>query len=197
MWLLPISIIVFTIVIAIPLSSYMAKVMDGKYRAPGFLQWFEKRLDSGPMDWKQYTIALLVFNVALFVYGYIVLSLQPWMPLNPRGLGMLAPTTIFHTVISFITNTNMQHYSGDVAFSNFSADFLLRSEFLSLGRRRPMRPCCHHPRAAWRFSCRQLLRRYVASGGLLLPPSGVRNLDGLPRAGDADDLSERPDGHDA
>jgi len=129
MWLLPISIIVFTIVIAIPLSSYMAKVMDGKYRAPGFLQWFEKRLDSGPMDWKQYTIALLVFNVALFVYGYVVLMLQPWMPWNPRGLGMLAPTTIFHTVISFITNTNMQHYSGDVAFSNFSQIFFCIANF--------------------------------------------------------------------
>src|SRR5271170_4526107 len=117
MWLLPISIIVFTIAIAVPLSTYLAKVMDGKYRAPGFLQWFEKRLDSGPMNWKQYTAALMIFNVALFAYSYIVLSIQPWMPLNPRGLGMLAPTTIFHSTISFITNTNMQHYSGDVAFS--------------------------------------------------------------------------------
>src|SRR5271170_2997211 len=129
MWLLPISIIVFTIVIAIPLSSYMAKVMDGKYRAPKVLRWFEKRLDSGPQNWKQYTVALLVFNIVLFVYGYIVLSLQPLMPLNPRGLGILEPTTIFHTVISFITNTNMQHYSGDVAFSNFSQIFFCIANF--------------------------------------------------------------------
>jgi potassium-transporting ATPase potassium-binding subunit len=129
MWLLPISIIVFTIAIAVPLSAYMAKVMDGKYRAPGVLQWFEKRLDSGQMNWKQYTAALLVFNVALFVYGYAVLSLQPWLPLNPRGLGMLAPTTIFHSVISFITNTNMQHYSGDVALSIFSQIFFCVANF--------------------------------------------------------------------
>jgi K+-transporting ATPase ATPase A chain len=52
------------------------------------------------------------------------------MPLNPRGLGMLAPTTIFHTVVSFITNTNMQHYSGDVAFSNFSQLFFCIANFL-------------------------------------------------------------------
>jgi potassium-transporting ATPase potassium-binding subunit len=129
MWLLPISIIVFTIVIAVPLSRYMAKIMDGKYRAPGVLRWFEKRLDSGPQNWKQYTVALLVFNAMLFVYGYVVLSLQPRMPLNPRGLGMLAPTTVFHTVISFITNTNMQHYSGDVAFSNFSQIFFCIANF--------------------------------------------------------------------
>jgi K+-transporting ATPase ATPase A chain len=129
MWLLPISIIVFTIIIAIPLSRYMAKIMNGDYKAPLPLRWFEKRLNSGPQNWKQYTVALLVFNVVLFVYGYIVLSLQPLMPLNPRGLGMLAPTTIFHTVLSFITNTNMQHYSGDVAFSNFSQIFFCIANF--------------------------------------------------------------------
>jgi K+-transporting ATPase ATPase A chain len=129
MWLLPTSIIVFTILIAIPVSRYMAKIMDGKYTAPRPLAGFEKRLDSGPQNWKQYTVALLVFNLVLFVYGYIVLMAQPWMPLNPRGLGMLAPTTIFHTVLSFITNTNMQHYSGDVAFSNFSQIFFCIANF--------------------------------------------------------------------
>jgi K+-transporting ATPase ATPase A chain len=129
MWLLPISVIIFTTVIAFPLSRYMAKIMDGKYRAPALLALFEKRFDSGPQNWKQYTVALLVFNIVLFVYGFVVLALQPLMPLNPRGLGALAPTTIFHTVISFITNTNMQHYSGDVAFSNFSQIFFCIANF--------------------------------------------------------------------
>ncbi|MGB6089602.1 MAG: potassium-transporting ATPase subunit KdpA [Candidatus Binataceae bacterium] len=129
MWLLPISIIVFTILLAVPLSRYMAAIMDGHYAPPTALRWFESRLDSGPQTWKQYTIALLVFNIVLFVYGYAVLALQPAMPLNPRGLGSLEPTTIFHTVISFITNTNMQHYSGDVAFSNFSQIFFCVANF--------------------------------------------------------------------
>jgi K+-transporting ATPase ATPase A chain len=107
----------------------MAAIMDGHYAPPTALRWFESRLDSGPQTWKQYTIALLVFNIVLFVYGYAVLALQPAMPLNPRGLGSLEPTTIFHTVISFITNTNMQHYSGDVAFSNFSQIFFCVANF--------------------------------------------------------------------
>jgi potassium-transporting ATPase potassium-binding subunit len=51
------------------------------------------------------------------------LTLQPWMPLNPRGLGALSPSTIFNTVISFSTNTDIQHYSGEVAFSNFTQLF--------------------------------------------------------------------------
>ncbi len=125
MWLLPISMLVFTTLLAIPLSRYLAWIMDGKYHAPGFFRWFEQKLDSGPQDWKQYTAALLIFNTVLFVYGFIVLCLQPIAPLNPRGLGILAPSTIFMTVCSFITNTNLQHYSGDQHLSNFSQIFFI------------------------------------------------------------------------
>ena len=84
MWFLPLSIIVFTIIIAFPLSKYMTRIMEGKYHAPRIFRWVEKRLDTGEQDWKQYTVALLVFNTALFVYGYLILSIQPWMPLNPQ-----------------------------------------------------------------------------------------------------------------
>ena len=92
MWLLPFLIVITAVVLSIPLSRYFAWIMEGRYHAPGLLAWFERRLNSGAQDWKQYTVALLVFNTVLFVYGYIVLSIQPWMPLNPRGLGMLAPS---------------------------------------------------------------------------------------------------------
>jgi len=132
MWTLPLIILVTAIAVSIPLSRYMAWVMDGRYRTPRPLRWFESKVDSGPQDWKQYTVALLVFNAVLFVFGFIVLSLQPLMPLNPLGRGMLAPSTIFNTVISFMTNTNLQHYSGDQHFSNFSQIFfILPNMFLS------------------------------------------------------------------
>ena len=132
MWTLPLIILVTAIAVSIPLSRYMAWVMDGRYRTPRPLRWFESKLDSGPQDWKQYTVALLVFNAVLFVFGFVVLSLQPLMPLNPLGRGMLAPSTIFNTVISFMTNTNLQHYSGDQHFSNFSQIFfILPNMFLS------------------------------------------------------------------
>src|SRR6202453_3689367 len=123
MWLFPISAIAIPALLAIPLSLYLAWIMDGRYRPPKLLKWFEDRVNSGPMNWKQYAVGLLAFNFVLYIFGYIVLSLQPWMPLNPRGLGALAPSTIFNTVISFITNTDIQHYSGDVAFSNFTQLF--------------------------------------------------------------------------
>jgi K+-transporting ATPase ATPase A chain len=129
MWFLPSSIIVFTIMVAFPLSRYMTRIMEGRYDAPRMLRWIEGRLDSGPQDWKQYTAALLVFNTALFIYGYLILSIQPWMPLNPQHRGILSPTTIFHSAVSFMTNTNLQHYSGDQHLSNFSQIFFCIANF--------------------------------------------------------------------
>src|SRR5262249_46239785 len=54
-------------------------------------------------------------------------ALQPWHPafLNPDGKGMLSPTTIFNTACSFLSNTNLQHYSGEVHLSYFSQLFFI------------------------------------------------------------------------
>ncbi len=132
MWTLPVLLIAVTIILSIPLSRYFTWIMEGRYHAPGFLRWFETRLNSGPQNWKQYAVALLVFNIMLFAFGFIMLSLQPLAPLNPLGRGILSPTTIFNTVISFMTNTNLQHYSGDQHLSNFSQIFfILPNMFLS------------------------------------------------------------------
>jgi len=109
--------------LAIPLSAYLAWIMGGHYRASGVLKWCEARVSSGPQNWKQYAVSLLVFNIVLYVFGFVILAIQQWMPLNPRGLGALAPSTILNTVMSFSTNTDIQHYSGDVSFSNFTQIF--------------------------------------------------------------------------
>jgi len=118
--------------VAFPLSRYMAWIMEGKYRPLPVLGWVEKRLDSGPQNWKQYTGSLLIFNIVLFVFGYLVLTLQPWMPLNPDGKGMIFPSTIFQAVTSFMTNTDLQHYSGEQTLSIFSQIFFaIANLFLS------------------------------------------------------------------
>ena len=131
-WFLPVALLAAATLLAIPLSRYFAWILDGKFRPWPALAWVERRLDSGPQDWKQYTLALLVFNVVLFLSGYLVLAVQPWMPLNGDAKGMLFPTTIFHSVISFMTNTNLQHYAGDVHLSNFSQIFFcIYNMFLS------------------------------------------------------------------
>jgi K+-transporting ATPase ATPase A chain len=128
-WLIPALMLIVTTLLAIPLSRFLSWIMNGSYKAPGFFKFFENRLDSGPMNWKQYTAAMLIFNTSLFVFGFAVLTLQPYMPLNDLARGAIAPTTIFHSVISFMTNTDLQHYSGDQVFSNFSQIFFCLSNF--------------------------------------------------------------------
>jgi K+-transporting ATPase ATPase A chain len=68
----------------------------------------------------------------MFVFGFLVLTLQPVLFLNPEHKGMLCPSTIFNTVTSFMTNTNLQDYSGEVHLSYFSqVVFIVWNMFVS------------------------------------------------------------------
>jgi len=131
MWLLPLLIVGATVALSVPMGRYLNWLMDGKYRPAGPLAWIERRLDTGPQTWKQYALALVIFNTLMFAFSYIVLAVQPAMPLNqadfafPNGKGMLSPTTIFNTAASFLTNTNLQHYSGEQHLSYFSQLFCI------------------------------------------------------------------------
>ncbi len=132
MWILPLLIIVTTILLSFPFGRYLAWIMDGRYNAPRWLKWFEERLDTGPQNWKQYTVAVLLFNTMAFVVGFAILQAQALLPLNPDYRGTLSPTTVFNTVTSFMTNTNLQHYSGDQHLSHFSqVGFILWNMFTS------------------------------------------------------------------
>jgi K+-transporting ATPase ATPase A chain len=122
MWFLPLLIVGSTVVLSVPVGFYLAWIIDGRYKPPLWLRAIEERLNTGTQNWKQYTIALLVFNTVMFIVAFVVLALQPYMPLNPdhHDKGPLAPTTIFNTAVSFLTNTNLQHYSGEQHLSYFS-----------------------------------------------------------------------------
>lgn len=72
------------------------------------------------MSWKTYALSFLTTNIVLVAFGYIVLRLQAGLPLNPNGITEMEQTLTFNTVISFITNTNLQHYSGETGLSYFS-----------------------------------------------------------------------------
>jgi K+-transporting ATPase ATPase A chain len=118
-------IFVLTVALAVPLGLFMAGLFDNRFRGLPGLRWVERRIDTGPQNWKQYTVAILLFNVGIFVIAFAVLALQPWLPLNPDDKRMLSPSTIFNTVCSFLSNTNLQHYSGEVHLSYFSQLFAI------------------------------------------------------------------------
>ena len=71
-------------------------------------------------DWKQYTLAMLLFSLVGCLFTYVILRLQHLLPLNPQGLGPLSPHLAFNTAVSFTTNTNWQSYVGETTMSYFS-----------------------------------------------------------------------------
>jgi potassium-transporting ATPase potassium-binding subunit len=127
MWILPLLILGATFALAVPVGLYMATVFDGRLNPSAWLRRIESLVDTGPQNWKQYGLAFMLLNLVTFIVGFAVLTLQPHHPsfLNPDAKGMLSPTTIFHTVVSFMTNTNQQHYSGEVHLSYFSQLFFV------------------------------------------------------------------------
>jgi potassium-transporting ATPase potassium-binding subunit len=108
-----------------PLGLYMARVYQGEstfldrpirplerlcYRLIGINPQDE-------MDWKTYTIALLVFSALSVLVVYLLQRLQGLLPLNPQKFGATTPDLSFNTAVSFATNTNWQNYGGETTLS--------------------------------------------------------------------------------
>lgn len=72
------------------------------------------------MTGKQYVLALILSNALMVFIGYGLLRMQSWLFLNPNDISGMEETLSFNTIISFMTNTNLQHYSGESALSYLS-----------------------------------------------------------------------------
>lgn len=72
------------------------------------------------MSWWRYALSLLATNAVMILLGYLILRIQ-FIPLfNPNGIGAMEESLSFNTIISFMTNTNLQHYSGEGGLSYLS-----------------------------------------------------------------------------
>lgn len=111
--------------LAIPLGSYIAKVMNGesvfltKILNPveNFIYRILKIDKNEEMNWKEYGISIIIFSVIGFVILFLLQIFQGVLPLNPEGAEGLSLDLSFNTAISFITNTNWQAYSGESQLS--------------------------------------------------------------------------------
>ncbi len=72
------------------------------------------------MDWKQYAGALLATNGVMMLLGYLILRIQNLLFFNPNGVDSMGPDLSFNTIISFMTNTNLQHYAGETGLTYLS-----------------------------------------------------------------------------
>lgn len=121
-----------TLLIAIPLGKYLAKVFAGEKVWTDFLNPLEAVIfklsgirPKEEMNWKQHLKALLTINMLWLVYGFFMLIYQDRLPLNPDGNPGMSADLSFNTIISFVVNCNLQHYSGESGVSYFSQHFIL------------------------------------------------------------------------
>src|ERR1043165_8170171 len=130
-----------TILLAYPLGKYIANVFAGERTLldPVFnpLEKFFfriSRIDSTrEMDWKEYMIALLTINIIWFLFGMLVMMNMGWRPLNLDGNPSMPADQAFNTVVSFVSNTNLQHYSGETGVSYLGQLVLQLFQFISAG----------------------------------------------------------------
>jgi K+-transporting ATPase ATPase A chain len=125
------QILVYFVVLILlvkPLGSFIARVYQGErtFLHPVFspverLIYRLLRLDpSEEMDWKTYTVAMLLFNFIGILFLYFLQRIQGVLPLNPQAAGSASPYSALNTAISFVTNTNWQNYAGETAMSNLT-----------------------------------------------------------------------------
>jgi len=108
-----------------PLGSYMYRVFEGdRQPLPRLFGAIERLLyklcgvdPKQQQDWKQYTLAMLVFSAITLLVTYGIERLQDVLPLNPQNFPPVAPDLAFNTAASFTTNTNWQAYSGESTMS--------------------------------------------------------------------------------
>ncbi len=112
------------LLLSVPLGWYIGRVMEGRSavnRVFGGVERLFYRLcgirADADMGWKQYALALLLFNVIGAVVVYALQRLQLWLPFNPQGMANVSADSSFNTAISFVTNTNWQGYSGESTMS--------------------------------------------------------------------------------
>ena len=124
--ILQIALYLFVLLILVkPLGWYMAQVYEGNPcqldKICGPIERFIYRLcqirPKDEMDWKQYLIAMLVFNFLGFLAVYAIQRIQFYLPLNPQSFSAVPPDLAFNTASSFATNTNWQSYGGETTMS--------------------------------------------------------------------------------
>lgn len=112
-------------VLVIPVGAYVYRIAAGE---PTFADPLFNRVDAllykvcgiqpqREMNWKEYVLALLGTNTVMMLLGYLILRMQGSALFNPNGIEGMEASLSFNTIISFMTNTNLQHYSGETGVS--------------------------------------------------------------------------------
>jgi K+-transporting ATPase ATPase A chain len=121
------TIVAMIVVLAIAwrfLGAFMVSVYEGRTR---WLSYIERPIykiagidPEAEQSWQRYGASLIIFSSVMLLIGYMLLRLQGHLPLNPQHLPDVGPALSWNTIVSFVTNTNWQSYSGETTMSYLS-----------------------------------------------------------------------------
>ena len=121
------TIVAFVVVLALCwrfLGSYMVAVYEGRARWLRFLERPIYRVlgvsPEAEQSWQRYAGSVIVFSGVSLAIGYGIFRLQSHLPFNPQHLSAVPPALSWNTIVSFVTNTNWQAYSGESTMSYLS-----------------------------------------------------------------------------
>ncbi|MGG0847943.1 potassium-transporting ATPase subunit KdpA [Peribacillus simplex] len=122
-----VAVLAVAIILAIPLAKYLTDVysleLTKQDRVFGRMERYIFKLsgiNTVDMKWQQYAKALLMSNLVMFLVSYIIIRFQGGLPGNPSKIDNMEPLLALNTAASFLTNTNLQHYSGESGLSYLS-----------------------------------------------------------------------------
>lgn len=125
--IISIIIILIAILLALPLGKYLSKVykeektvFDFWNPVENFIYRVCKINSRAGMNWKQYLSAIFVINGVWFVWGFAILLFQGKLFLNPAGNPSMDWSLALNSTVSFLTSTNLQHYSGETGATYLS-----------------------------------------------------------------------------
>ncbi|WP_035294744.1 potassium-transporting ATPase subunit KdpA [Brevibacillus thermoruber] len=120
-------VLVLVFILALPMGRYIERAFSlertGLDRVFGGVENVMYKISGihvADMTWKEYAKAVLFSNLAMVAIGYLILRLQGVLPWNPSAISGMEPLLSFNTAVSFLTNTNLQHYSGESGLSYLS-----------------------------------------------------------------------------
>ncbi|MBC9729201.1 potassium-transporting ATPase subunit KdpA [Streptomyces sp. TRM68367] len=102
-----------------PFGDYMAAVYSSK-RHLRIERWIYRSVGANPdaeMRWPAYLRGVLAFSAVSVLFLYLLQRVQDKLPLS-LGFKPITPDQAFNTAASFVSNTNWQSYSGEVAMSH-------------------------------------------------------------------------------
>ena len=123
-WIQFLAFFVVLLLLMRPVGIYIVRLFSGEIR-------FLRPIENGiyrlcgvnaelEMNWREYTVAMLIFSFVSMLMTYLIERTQQWLPWNPQHFGAVAQDLAWNTAASFTTNTNWQAYTPETTMSYFA-----------------------------------------------------------------------------